>query len=219
MRKLNIQDAFALARIIKSADIKDEIAEFANRIATKKSESKNQDETINTEAVGLEFVVTLITSLSNKSTEQEFYALLANIRGDITAEDVSSLSITEVLDNVKTIIKENDIKNFFISLSIEIRTYGMLLQYCGSNTAILQALSFSDANEIIKNAIDDLNNEMLFKAYIATTLGRLSDLSYKDFLSMVDKPHLQSNAQTVSTVEVEKSVESYLNNYKWQEVT
>ena len=29
MRKLNIQDAFALARIIKSADIKDEIAEFA----------------------------------------------------------------------------------------------------------------------------------------------------------------------------------------------
>ncbi len=95
----------------------------------------------------------------------------------------------------------------------------MLLQYCGSNTAILQALSFSDANEIIKNAIDDLNNEMLFKAYIATTLGRLSNLSYKDFLSMVDKPHLQSNAQTVSTVEVEKSVESYLNNYKWQEVT
>lgn len=117
MRKLNIQDAFALARIIKSADIKDEIAEFANRIATKKSESKNQDETINTEAVGLEFVVTLITSLSKKSTEQEFYALLANIRGDITADDVSSLSITEVLDNVKTIIKENDIKNFFISLS------------------------------------------------------------------------------------------------------
>ncbi len=114
MRKLSIKDAFTLARIIKSADIKDEIADFANRIAVK---NNSKDETVNTEAVGLEFVVTLITSLSSKDTEQEFYALLADIRGDITADEVSKLSIPEVLDNVKTIIRENDIKSFFTSLS------------------------------------------------------------------------------------------------------
>lgn len=114
MRKLNIKDAFSLARIIKKADIKEEIANFANRIAVKKN---GKDETVNTEAVGLEFVVTLITSLSSKETEQEFYALFADIRGDITADDVSKLSIPEVLDNVKTIIRENDIKSFFISAS------------------------------------------------------------------------------------------------------
>lgn len=115
MRKLNIKDAFTLARIIKKADIKEEIADFANRIAVKKN---GKDETVNTEAVGLEFVITLITSLSSKDTEQEFYALLADIRGDITADEVSKLSIPEVLDNVKTIIRENDIKSFFTSLSV-----------------------------------------------------------------------------------------------------
>lgn len=114
MRKLNIKDAFTLARIIKKADIKEEIADFANRIAVKKN---SKDEMVNTEAVGLEFVITLITSLSNKETEQEFYSLLADIRGDITADDVSELSIPEVLDNIKTIIRENDIKSFFTSLS------------------------------------------------------------------------------------------------------
>ena len=35
MRKLSIKDAFTLARIIKKADIKEEIADFANRIAIK----------------------------------------------------------------------------------------------------------------------------------------------------------------------------------------
>lgn len=114
MRKLSIKDAFTLARIIKSADIKEEIADFANRIAVK---NNSKDETVNTEAVGLEFVITLITSLSNKETEQEFYSMLADIRGDITADEVSKLSIPEILDNVKTIIRENDIKSFFTSLS------------------------------------------------------------------------------------------------------
>lgn len=114
MRKLSIKDAFTLARIIKKADIKEEIADFANRIAVKKN---GKDETVNTEAVGLEFVITLITSLSSKDTEQEFYALLADIRGDITADEVSKLSIPEILDNIKTIIRENDIKSFFTSLS------------------------------------------------------------------------------------------------------
>lgn len=115
MRKLNIKDAFTLARIIKKADIKEEIADFANRIAVKKN---SKDETVNTEAVGLEFVVTLLSSLSSKEIEQEIYALLADIRGDITADEVSKLSIPEVLDNIKTIIRENDIKSFFTSLSV-----------------------------------------------------------------------------------------------------
>lgn len=114
MRKLSIKDAFTLARIIKSADIKEEIADFANRIAVK---NNSKDETVNTEAVGLEFVITLLTSLSNKETEQEFYSLLADIRGDITADEVSILSIPEIFDNVKAIIRENDIKSFFTSLS------------------------------------------------------------------------------------------------------
>lgn len=61
-------------------------------------------------------MITLLTSLSNKETEQEFYSLLADIRGDITADDVSKLSIPEVLDNVKAIIRKM-ILRVFTSLS------------------------------------------------------------------------------------------------------
>jgi hypothetical protein len=115
MRKLSIKDAFTLARIIKKADIKEEIADFANRIAIK---NNSKDETVNTEAVGLEFVITLLTSLATKETEQEFYSLLADIRGDITADDVSKLSIPEVLDNVKAIIRRMILRVFYLALSL-----------------------------------------------------------------------------------------------------
>lgn len=42
MRKLSIKDAFTFARIIKSANIKEEIADFANRIAVKKTAKMKQ---------------------------------------------------------------------------------------------------------------------------------------------------------------------------------
>ena len=42
MRKLSIKDAFTLARIIKKADIKEEIADFANRIANFFVEQRNR---------------------------------------------------------------------------------------------------------------------------------------------------------------------------------
>lgn len=95
----------------------------------------------------------------------------------------------------------------------------MLLQYCCGNTAVLQELSFSEAVEIIKNAINDRNDELLYKAYILTVVGNFTGLSYMDFVNKVTgSTRSESIVDTVDTEEIEKKVENYLDNYKWEEV-
>lgn len=95
----------------------------------------------------------------------------------------------------------------------------MLVQFCCGNTAILHELSFSDAVEIIKNAINDRNDELLYKAYILTVVGNFTGLSYTDFVNKVTGSTRPENIiDTVNTEEIEKKIENYLDNYKWEEV-
>lgn len=93
------------------------------------------------------------------------------------------------------------------------------MQYCCGNTAILHELSFSNAVEIIKNAINDRNDELLYKAYILTVVGNFTGLSYVDFVNKVtSSAQSESVVDIVNTEEIEKTVENYLDNYKWEEV-
>lgn len=94
----------------------------------------------------------------------------------------------------------------------------MLVQYCCGNTAILQRLSFSEAVEIIKNAINDRNDEMLFKAYMLTMTGRFTGVSYVDFVNKVKNQTQTGTEETVNVEAVESKIADYLNNYKWEEV-
>lgn len=95
----------------------------------------------------------------------------------------------------------------------------MLLQYCCGNTAVLQELSFSEAVEIIKNAINDRNDELLYKAYILIVVGNFTGLSYVDFVNKVTgSTRSERIVDTVDTEEIEKKIENYLDNYKWEEV-
>ena len=94
----------------------------------------------------------------------------------------------------------------------------MLVQYCCGNTAVLHELSFSDAVKIIKNAINDRNDELLYKAYILTVVGNFTGLSYMDFVNKV-KDQMQTGAEeTVNVETVESKIADYLDNYKWEEV-
>lgn len=94
----------------------------------------------------------------------------------------------------------------------------MLVQYCCGNTAILQRLSFSEANEIIQNAINDRNDELLYKAYILTVVGNFTGLSYMDFVNKATGSTRSESVESVNTEEIERKVENYLDNYKWEEV-
>ena len=92
------------------------------------------------------------------------------------------------------------------------------MQYCCGNTAILHELSFSEANEIIQNAINDREDERLYKAYMLTITGRFTGVSYVDFVNKV-KDQMQTGAEeTVNVETVESKIADYLDNYKWEEV-
>lgn len=92
------------------------------------------------------------------------------------------------------------------------------MQYCCGNTDVLHELSFSEANEIIQNAINDREDEMLYKAYMLTMIGRFTGVSYVDFVNKV-KNQMQTGAEeTVNVETVESKIADYLDNYKWEEV-
>ena len=93
------------------------------------------------------------------------------------------------------------------------------MQYCCGNIAVLHELSFSEAVEIIKNAINDRNDELLYKAYILTVIGNFTGLSYTDFVNKATGSIRPENiVDTVNTEEIEKKIKNYLDNYKWDEV-
>lgn len=82
----------------------------------------------------------------------------------------------------------------------------------------MQDLSFADILKIIENEINEKNEEMKYKAFILTSLGQITHLSYKDFVDSIDDK-MQSTAQNeVDTDEIENRIEEMLNRYKWQEV-
>ncbi|WP_443717479.1 hypothetical protein [Ruminococcus sp.] len=79
-------------------------------------------------------------------------------------------------------------------------------------------MSFAEILKIIENEINEKNEEMKYKAFILTSLGQITHLSYREFVDSIDSK-MQSTAQDeVNTDEIEKSVEEMLNRYKWQEV-
>lgn len=92
------------------------------------------------------------------------------------------------------------------------------MQYCCGNLTALQDLSFAEILKIIENEINEKNEEMKYKAFILTSLGQITHLSYREFVDSIDSK-MQSTAQDeVNTDKIEKRVEEMLNRYKWQEV-
>lgn len=82
----------------------------------------------------------------------------------------------------------------------------------------MQDLSFAEILKIIENEINEKNEEMKYKAYILTSFGQITHLTYNDFVNAIDSK-MQSTAQDeVNTDEIKKRVEEMLNRYKWQEV-
>ena len=71
------KDVFRASRIITKANIKDEL----KKIATGSTGSRLDD--------GIDFVLTIITGISDESVEKEIYAFLADVL-ECTAEDIET---------------------------------------------------------------------------------------------------------------------------------
>lgn len=106
MKKLALKHAFLLARIIKAANIRAEIVRFASEIQS----GKSADE------VGMEFIVTMIQAAADENVEKKIYELYAELK-DVKPEEISEYDFATVKADMKALVAENNLKDFFQSVS------------------------------------------------------------------------------------------------------
>lgn len=112
MRKLGLKDAFALARIIKSANIRDEIAAFGLEVR----ELQKAEKSANVEEIGIKFLITVATAISDEKIEKQFYKLYADVKG-VEADEIAMYDISTIKADITELVEVNDLKSFFNSLS------------------------------------------------------------------------------------------------------
>lgn len=108
MRNINTQDAFKMARLIKHSDLKDVLIDYYEK-------GKNPDG-IDIEKFGMNVIFDIVACLSDSKTENDFYELISGIC-EKTSQEIKEQSITETIEDIKAIAKENDLKSFFTSVS------------------------------------------------------------------------------------------------------
>lgn len=106
MRKIEFQDAFTMARIIKKADIKTTIA-----AAVKKGSEEGASE----KDIGIDVLFAVIQATGNEGIDKEVYELLGNVT-ELGAETIKHQSIGDTIKQIKQIAKENNLEDFFKSV-------------------------------------------------------------------------------------------------------
>lgn len=140
MRKLNLKDVIKTARIIKKANLREEIRQTMKNysdsvkegikdfIPVKTGDSEedmkryqNDLETYSAKlaiakseasfAVGIDAVMILIDAAANETVEDAVYDLFAGIT-EKSKEEISNQSLDALMDDIEKIAKENDFANF-----------------------------------------------------------------------------------------------------------
>ena len=107
MRKIQTQDVFKLARIIKNADLKAEISNAIEQINAGSKKEKNLSE-----KVGIRVFLTIVEGCSDIKTEDMIYELIGGI-AEIPANDIKTQSLEAAIDLIKKIASENNMISFF----------------------------------------------------------------------------------------------------------
>lgn len=107
MRKIQTQDVFATMRAIKKANLKEEIKPILKKVS---------NEGLAIEDAGLEGVLGLIEIFAEKKSEQIIYDVLAG-PFETTAEEIGTMDLIILANNLETLSKENDLKRFFTLLA------------------------------------------------------------------------------------------------------
>ena len=107
MRKLQTQDVFKLARIIKQAKAKEEIT---NLMIDGKKENADAEE------LGIKAIFALTESCADVKVESQLYDLIGSVC-EKKADEIKTQSLNVTIDDIKQIIKENDMESFFNTAS------------------------------------------------------------------------------------------------------
>ena len=103
MRGLEFRDIFSMARIFTKVELDKEIEAMSEKI--------RNGEKLNTEAVGIKFISTVLSKASTKEVENEIYAFLGDVF-EIEPDELKHMKPKQV----KELFKEADLeewKDFF----------------------------------------------------------------------------------------------------------
>lgn len=104
MKKLTGKHVFQMAKIIKAANLKEELGE----IFEKSQEGKS------VEKVGIEGLMLVISACGDDKVEQRVYELL----DDVFEAKVSDMSLDAIAESFKQLAKENNLMSFFKSAGL-----------------------------------------------------------------------------------------------------
>lgn len=109
MRKIQTQDVFKFARIVKRTNAKAEIAKIFEKKPDKEDKEDKDDIS---EKVGIQIILTLLEVCSDEETEEKIYDLIGGI-AERSTEEMRSQSLEVTIGQIKQIFTENNMKAFF----------------------------------------------------------------------------------------------------------
>lgn len=115
MRKLQTQDVFKLARIIKQANMKDHITKFTQKGKTNANSSKEEKEKA-AEEIGVDVFLAIVEACGDSKIEELLYDLIGGV-AEKKPDEIKEQSLETTIEQVKQIIKENNITTFFSTAS------------------------------------------------------------------------------------------------------
>lgn len=112
MRKLQTQDVFKMARIIKVADLKEKISQLFAEGKKVSKDATEEEKKEAQEAIGIEMFMSVLDACANEKLEKQVYDLLGGIF-EMEPDKVKELSLDTMIDKIKQLVNENNMSVFF----------------------------------------------------------------------------------------------------------
>lgn len=110
MRKLNTQDIFNFTKVMKAANLKEELQPLFLKGKEIKSEDNNTEADI--KQIGIEAILTVIEACGNAGVEDKVYKFLSG-PFEMDEKTIAELSIEALFEKFEQLASENNISLFF----------------------------------------------------------------------------------------------------------
>jgi len=112
MRKLNTQDLFNFTKIMKAANLKEELQPLFSKGKAIKVKAKDENIEDNVKQIGIEAILTVIEACGNAGVEDKVYKFLAG-PFEMDEKAIAGLSIEALFEKFEQLAGENNLTVFF----------------------------------------------------------------------------------------------------------
>lgn len=115
MRKLNTQDLFNFTKVMKAANLKEELQPLfikGEEIKKKASEAKTTVSEKDINKIGIEVILTIIEASGNAGVEDKVYKFLSG-PFQMDQKTIAALSLDSLFEKCKQLSSENNLTSFF----------------------------------------------------------------------------------------------------------